>query len=130
GAVDYVSEVEHMTRKSPIWRSFCLRWPVRVATAAGEFQLAEAFLDGSQHASAWDGCARPTALAILAEGRGRLDDAAMLYREAAERWERYGSVVERGYALLGLGRGDAKALREGEAIFAGLGASPVVAQAA
>ena len=53
----------------------------------------------------------------------------MLYREAAERWEAYGSVVERGYALLGLGRcGDAKALGEGQAIFAGLGASPVVAQ--
>ena len=52
-------------------------------------------------------------------------------REAAERWDEYGSIVERAYALLGLGRcGDAKALREGEAIFERLGASPVVAQAA
>jgi hypothetical protein len=60
-----------------------------------------------------------------------LDEAAELYQEAAELWERYGSVVEQAYALLGLGRcGDAKALREGQAMFAGLGASPVVAQAA
>jgi len=39
-------------------------------------------------------------------------------RRAAERWAEHGSVVERGYSLLGLGRcGDAKALIEGEAIF-------------
>jgi tetratricopeptide (TPR) repeat protein len=131
-AVDYVSELERLTRETPtLFRSLCLVWPVRVATAAGELQLAEAFLDGSQHASAWDGCARPGALATLAEGRGRTDEAKSLYADAVVRWGDYGSVVERAYALLGLGRcGDAKALREGEAIFASLGASPVVAQAA
>ena len=68
---------------------------------------------------------------MLAEARERPVEAAELYARVAERWDEYGSVVERGYALLGLGRcGDAKALREGQAIFAGLGASPVVAQAA
>jgi hypothetical protein len=68
---------------------------------------------------------------MVAEARGDEDDAASLYREAAERWDAYGSVVERGYALLGLGRcGDAKALVEGQAVFAALGASPVVARAA
>ena len=59
------------------------------------------------------------------------DEAARLYREAAGRWLEFGSVVEHAYALLGLGRcGDTKAAREGNAIFARLGASPVVAQAA
>jgi len=68
---------------------------------------------------------------MLAEAEGRTDEAVGLYREAVERWDEYGSVVERAYALLGLGRcGDAKALRDGEAIFASLGASPVVARAA
>ncbi|CAN5315745.1 hypothetical protein BH20ACT13_BH20ACT13_02280 [soil metagenome] len=130
-AVDYVSELERLTRETPIWRSVCLRWPVRVATAAGELALAEAFLDGSEHASAWDGCARPGALAALAEARGRTDEAKPLFEDAALRWEDYGSVVEQAYALLGLGRcGDAKAQREGEAIFAKLGASPVAARAA
>jgi len=130
-AVEYVSELERLTRETLTWRSVCLVWPVRVATAAGALDLAEAFLDGSEHASAWDGCARPAARATLAEARGQLDEAATLYREAARRWDEYGSIVERGYALLGVGRcGDAKALREGDAIFASLGASPVVAQAA
>ena len=114
-----------------MWRSVCLTWPVRVAAAAGELERAEAFLEGSEHVSAWDACARPAALAALAEARGRPDEAAALYREAPTRWGEYGSVVERGYALLGLGRcGDAAALREGQAVFAGLVASPVLAKAA
>jgi hypothetical protein len=131
-ALECVTELELLTRVgSPTWRSLCLVWPVRAAVAAGELELGVAFLEGSEHDSAWDGCARSAARAMIAEANGRLDEAATLYREAAERWERYGSVVEQAYALLGLGRcGDAKALREGEAIFASLGASPVVAQAA
>jgi tetratricopeptide (TPR) repeat protein len=130
-ALDYVAELEALTRETSGWRSYCLVWPARIATAAGELQLAEAFLEGTEDASAWNTCARLTALAMLAEARGDAVEASVQFREAAEHWDEYGSVVEQGYALLGLGRcGDAKALREGEAIFAGLGASPVVAQAA
>ena len=82
-------------------------------------------------ASAWDSCARPAALAGLAEARGRLEEAGELYRRAAERWAEFGSVVEQAYALLGLGRcGNARASLEGEDIFASLGASPVLARAA
>jgi hypothetical protein len=131
-ALDLVSELEGLTRGvSIVWRSECLLWPVRIAVAAGELTLAEALLEGSEHGSAWDRSARPAALATLAEARGRSGEAAELYARAAERWGEYGSVVERAYALIGLGRcGDAKALRDGQGIFAGLGASPVVAQAA
>ncbi|MFO7572157.1 MAG: hypothetical protein R6W48_06085 [Gaiellaceae bacterium] len=79
----------------------------------------------------WNVCAALTARAMLAEARGALDEASGLFADAAGRWEAYGSVVEQAYALLGLGRcGDARALREGEAIFAHLGASPVLARAA
>jgi tetratricopeptide (TPR) repeat protein len=131
-ALDRVTELERFTRTGSLtWRSLCLAWPVRVAVAAGELGLAGAFLESSEHRSAWDACARPTARATLVEARGRADEAAALYSQAAERWDEYGSVVERAYALVGLGRcGDAAALREGQAIFADLGASPVVARAA
>lgn len=130
-ALDYVAELEALTRETSGWRAYCLVWPARIATAADELQLAESFLDGTEDVSKWNVCARLTARAMLAEARGNEDEAATLYREAAERWDDYGSVVEQAYALLGLGRcGDAKALREGEAVFASLGASPVVARAA
>ncbi len=114
------------------WRSTCLAWPVRIAAAIGELDLAAAFLEGSEHDSAWDRAARPGAQAVLAEARGATDQAALLYAEAAERWGAYGSVVERAYTLMGLARvaGDAKAQREGEAIFSELGAAPVAARAA
>ncbi len=130
-ALALVRELEELTRATPTFRDFCLVWPSRIAVAAGDPTLVAAFLDADEYDAAWNGCARRTGRAVLAEAEGRADEAATLYRDVAERWEAYGSLVERGYALLGLGRcGDAKALVEGQAIFAGLGASPVVAQAA
>ena len=130
-ALDHVRELEVLTRESPTFRDHCLVWPARIAIAAGEPELGAAFLDGPERDAAWNVCARLTAHAMLAEHAGQLDDAADLYLDAAGRWDSYGSVVERGYALLGLGRcSDAKALVEGQAIFAALGASPIVARAA
>ncbi len=130
-ALEHVVELEKLTRETSGWRAYCLVWPARIAIAAGELELAEAFFEGTEHQAAWNACARLTTRAMLAEAREQPVEAAELYARVAERWDEYGSVVERGYALLGLGRcGDAKALREGQAIFAGLGASPVVAQAA
>ena len=130
-ALRHVVELEKLTREFAGWRGYCLVWPARIAIASGDLRLGEAFLEGIEHEGAWNTCARLTARAMLAEARGEQDDASSLFREAAEQWDEYGSIVEQAYALLGLGRcGDAKALREGEAIFASLGASPVVAQAA
>jgi hypothetical protein len=130
-ALDHVTELEELTRGSPTWRDYCLVWPARIALAAGKPEVVRAFLDGMEHDATWNVCARLTAHAMLAEHAGQSDEAARLYREAAERWDVYGSVVERGYALLGLGRsGEVKAQIEGQAIFASLGASPVIASAA
>jgi class 3 adenylate cyclase/tetratricopeptide (TPR) repeat protein len=130
-ALKYVGELEELTRETSGWRSYCLVWPARIATAASELQLAEAFLEGTDDASAWNTCARLSALAMLAEARGIAVDASALFRDAAEHWDEYGSVVEQAYALLGLGRcGDPAAIGEGHEIFAGLGASPVLARAA
>jgi hypothetical protein len=115
----------------PTFRDYCLVWPVRIAVAAGDTALAAAFLDAREYPSTWNACARLTGRAMVAEAEGRETEAAALYRDAAERWDVYGSVVEQAYALLGLGRcGDAAAMREAQATFARLGASPVVALAA
>jgi class 3 adenylate cyclase/tetratricopeptide (TPR) repeat protein len=130
-ALGYLSELDAASKDLVTWRSFCLVEPLRTAVAAGEIELAESFLEGSRHTAAFHSAARPGAEAAIAELRGSTDVAASLYREAAERWDEYGSVVEQAYALLGLGRcGDDQAARDAEAIFARLGARPVLSRAA
>ena len=131
GALAQVSELEELTRGSVAWRGYGLLWPSRIAVAAGRVELAGAFLDGAGETSAWDACTRLSARALLAESAGRPAEAVELYRESAERWEAFGSVVEQAYALLGAGRcGDTAAQHDGHAIFARLGAFPVLARAA
>ena len=131
-ALGFVAELELLTRGIPTgFRALCLTWPVRIAVAAGDLDLADAFFDGSEHGSRLAKLARLTGSATVEEARGDAEEAARVYARAAEGWGEFGSVVERGYALLGLGRcGDAAALREGRATFARLGATPVVARAA
>jgi class 3 adenylate cyclase/tetratricopeptide (TPR) repeat protein len=130
-AREHVSELARLTADDLAWRSYCLAVPVRVAVSIGHAELADAFLEGAAHDSAWDRCARLSARAAVAEARRRPDEAAGRFREAAVLWEAYGSVVERGYALLGVGRcGDADATQAAEDIFARLGASPLLARAA
>ena len=105
---------------------------LRVCVAGGELPLAESLVEivdvldspVSRHST-------KTGRAILAEARGRTEEAAALYAEAAAGWGEWGSVIERAYALLGLGRcGDGDAAGEAEAIFARLGAVPFTALAA
>ena len=75
--------------------------------------------------------------AILAEARGEVELAAERYAEAAERWDRFGVVPERGHALLGAGRcllelgteGAETALKEARAIFERLRAGPALEEA-
>jgi hypothetical protein len=130
-ALEHVRELEGLTRSSFAWRGYGLLWPARIAVASGYPELAEAFLDGAGDTSAWDHCTSLSARALLRENRSHGDQAAVMYREAAEHWHAFGSVIEQAYALIGAGRcGDAKAAREGEAIFGRLGASPVLAVAA
>jgi hypothetical protein len=72
------------------------------------------------------------AQAILAEAAGDPERAAELYRQAAERWDAYGGVVERAHALAGLGRcaGDQAAAAEARGIFESLGVRAPLADAA
>jgi hypothetical protein len=130
-ALRHVRELEEVTRTSYAWRGYGLLWPARIAVASGDVALAEAFLDGAGESAGWDSCTRVSGMALFAEARGASDEGLALYREAAERWDSHGSLIEQAYALIGAGRcGDAQAAREGEAIFTRLGASPVVALAA
>ena len=63
-------------------------------------------------------------------------DAARLYREAGERWQQFGNLPERAYALLGQGRclralGDASAevpLAEARDLLASMGYKPALAE--
>jgi class 3 adenylate cyclase/tetratricopeptide (TPR) repeat protein len=74
-----------------------------------------------------------TAMAVLAETAGDLEEAAVLYAEAAAGWSAYGHVLEHGLALLGGGRCLLRLGRAAEAasnlqaaddIFSGLRARP------
>jgi len=77
-----------------------------------------------------------TGRALLAEAARRHADASRLYEDAAERWRAFGSVPERGYALLGQGRclaalGKPEAqepLRQARELFATMGYKPALAE--
>jgi hypothetical protein len=74
--------------------------------------------------------------AQLAEHAGDHAAAATLYAEAAARWQEFGNVPERAYALLGEGRclstlgraGGAKTLDEARELFASMGYKPALAE--
>jgi class 3 adenylate cyclase/tetratricopeptide (TPR) repeat protein len=105
---------------------------IRTAVAAGDVDLAERLATGMDPVYAYREHAARAAEAILAEAHGTIELAAQLHMEAAERWERFGVVPERGHALLGAGRcllelgaeGAEAALRNATAIFAELRAGP------
>jgi class 3 adenylate cyclase/tetratricopeptide (TPR) repeat protein len=115
----------------------CLPEMVRTAAAAGDLDLAGRLAAGLAPRFAYRQHALCAAAAVLAESRGRTAEAAGMYREAAERWRRFGIVPERAHALLGrarclavLGRpGAARPAREARRLFTGLGAAPLVAAA-
>jgi hypothetical protein len=131
-ALRFTEEFERMSRGTR-WRWPSLSPLVRVCAAAGAPELADRLLDGPTPPanSPSRTSAVLTARAVLVAMRGDTDEAAALFRAAADGWERWGSVVEHGYALFDLGRcGDLDAAREAEVIFDRLRARPLVALAA
>lgn len=72
----------------------------------------------------------------LAEHARELDEAARLYEEAAARWQEFGNVPKRGYALLRQGRclrtlgraGAEDPLLEARDLFASMGYKPALAE--
>jgi hypothetical protein len=63
--------------------------------------LATAVVEQVQPIGVWEANQHLTARAVLSAARGELDEAADLYREAAEAWASFGNVVERARCLVG-----------------------------
>lgn len=137
-AVALIEEYAEVTRGRPVWRAQHLLDVLRTCAAAGALGLAESLLDGMQVTAARQLHAVHAARAVLAEARGNVEQSLDLYLEAAERWTGFGFILERGQALLGVGRclvalqdreRASKSLQKAREIFALLEARPLVAEA-
>jgi hypothetical protein len=108
---------------------------VLAATGRGD-RLAELVAGEPRTPNVRTRTALATARAISAEAAGDLADASARYAACAEAWLAYGSIPERGRALLGEGRcrlalgepGAASRLQEARGLFAALGAAPLMLQ--
>jgi hypothetical protein len=76
----------------------------RIALATGDEVLARRLADGLEPSYPLNEHALCAVRAQLAEHAADHEGAAALYDEAAARWQKFGNVPERAYALLGQGR--------------------------
>jgi class 3 adenylate cyclase/tetratricopeptide (TPR) repeat protein len=106
-ALGHVEEFREVTRDRPFFRSQNLTDAVRVACAAGEFELAEGLLHNVVTAAERDRLSDLTARSTIAAARGDAEAAASGYAEAADGWERLGCVLEHALALDATGAGEA-----------------------
>jgi tetratricopeptide (TPR) repeat protein len=109
---------------------------VRTALAAGDRHLAQRLTEGIQLRNPLNEHALCAASAQLAQHAFELSEAVGLYSEAAARWQEFGNVPERAYALLGQGRclralgraGAEEPLLEARELFASMGYKPALAE--
>jgi hypothetical protein len=109
---------------------------VRTALATGDAALAGRLADGLEPRYPLDKHALCAVGALVAEHAVELEEAAALYAEAASRWQEFGNVPERAYALLGQGRcqralgrtGAEEPLLEARELFASMGYKPALAE--
>jgi tetratricopeptide (TPR) repeat protein len=108
---------------------------VRTALAAGDPDLATRLTEGVEPIYPFQEHALVTARALLLEHHGSHAEAAELFADAAERWERFEMPWELAQALLGQGRcllalvrasEAATPLRQAREVFSGLGARPAL----
>jgi len=121
------------TRQNPVYAS---RLPamVRTALAIGNPELAQHLRTGVEPHAPLNEHALTAATAALAEAHGDLETAAAGYADAATRWQTFGNVPERAYAMLGQGRclralGDPdgeQPLRLARGLFALMGCKPAL----
>ena len=133
-----IAELESATRGLSLFhRARFLPDALRIALAAGRWDLVERLAEEVATPAARPRHSLATGSAIVAEARGALEQAATLYGDVADRWLDFGFVLEEGQAaygrgrcLVGLGRRAAAepALRRAREIFGGLGARPLVAE--
>ena len=99
-----IDEYERETADRPMWRSLYLPTFVRILVAEGRVDVAERLAKGTAEYGARRGSCMASVRAILSEAKGQLEAATAQYQDAAERWAAFGHVLERGQALLGVGR--------------------------
>ena len=134
-AIELIEELEVATRNNAAWRSYVVADAVRVCVNVPDLALAARFVAGTTTVPRRNRGMVLAARGALAEAKRELDEALRLHSEAAELWGSFGHVAEHGQALLGRGRclvllgrpGEApEALGAARAIFAGLGARPLL----
>ncbi|MGH2572708.1 MAG: ATP-binding protein [Actinomycetota bacterium] len=139
-AVGLVREFEEVTRDRRAYQTAELTTDaLRISSEAGALELGQTLLAEVAETAAPKRRTHIvlTGRAVLAEARKELESAASLYAQAAAGWGDLGHVLERGLALLGLGRCSLGLGRAGEAaeplgqareILNELGARPSVAE--
>jgi tetratricopeptide (TPR) repeat protein len=126
---------ESRARRTPYYGRQLVR-AIRAALDVADRDLAERLVDRLEPRYPLDEHAVCAARACLAEHAGKLDEAASLYRESAQRWQNFGNVPERAYALLGQGRclrglgrtGAEEPLLEARELFASMGYAPALGE--
>jgi class 3 adenylate cyclase/tetratricopeptide (TPR) repeat protein len=105
---------------------------LRAAVAVGDVDLAATLVSDAERVATRSLNVAAGAEAVLAEARGRADEALAAYRDAAERWRGYGYSYEQALALLGAARngGSAEERRDGEALLDRLGVTAPIARSA
>jgi class 3 adenylate cyclase/tetratricopeptide (TPR) repeat protein len=123
------------SERSPYFARY-LASTIRAALTARDRPLATRLIQKLKPRYPLDEHARCAAHAALAEHAGDHEEAAALYAEAASRWQEFGNVPERAYALLGQGRclralgrpGAEEPLLEARDLFASMGYRPALAE--
>jgi tetratricopeptide (TPR) repeat protein len=111
-----VAEFAAMTKSTPFWRAAYLPEAIRTLIACEAIAKAEELLQGLQPKSNRGLHGLCSARALLAEKRGQLEEALLLFQEAVDRWRDFGHVCEEAQALLGAGRCLAALSQAGEAL--------------
>jgi tetratricopeptide (TPR) repeat protein len=109
---------------------------IRTALRAGDPAVAERLAEGTEVRYPLEEHALHAARAQVAEHAGDRAAGVSLYDEVAARWENFGNVPERAFALLGKGRclralgqaGAEEPLREAHELFGSMGYKPALAE--
>jgi len=116
GAREAMRTFLEVTQGSPNFRALFVPVAVRSLVALGDVDAAEAVIPATSDArTARHRVSLLTAHAIVAEARGRCEDALEGYREAIELWRSHGFRLELGLTLTGAARCLLELEREEEA---------------
>ena len=105
GARPHPRTTRRSRRSRPGWRTYCLTWPARHRRRGGRRCTCRGVpRAGRAPWSNWMPAHVPRPVRCSPRPAGRHRRGARCTSTAAERWEEWGSVPFRAYALLGLGR--------------------------